>query len=734
KDQEWNNQPIISWIQVTGMGLDASVDATDMVAWATSLRDGSALPGVELTLPGQGKAVTTGSNGIARLQLPESEGSGVLLARKGDDTAILPESTYWYRSNSWIKRPVNDLLRWYVFDDRGIYRPGEEVHIKGWVRLVGGGKDGDVGPLNDSASGLTFTLKDSRGNEVQKGSLALNALGGFDTVLKLPDNINLGSASLFLNATGTPGTVLGAQDVHGFQVQEFRRPEFEVSASASDGMHFIGDHGEFAVKASYYAGGGLANAPVNWRVTSTPGYFTPPGRGDFTFGEWVPWWGFAGRPDTSIQVQTFEGKTDFAGTHHLRIDFDSANPPRPYNVTAEASVTDVNRQAWSASASMLVHPADLYVGLRSPRTFVQPREPLIVESIVTDLDGKAVSGKRVKMRTVLLDWKYKHGEWKQVETSPQECEVSSGPDPVRCTFQPKEGGTYKVTATVMDEKERRNQSSLTLWVAGGKQPPLRDVEQETATLIPDKKDYKSGDTAEILVQSPFYPADGLVTLERSGIVSTEHFHMDGPSHTLKVPLKEVYIPNIRVEVELAGSAARAAEPSDQGAKPGGKPQPKRPAYAAGSLNIPISAADRKLIVSATPRDKALEPGGETSVDLEVKDGSGKPVQGSEVALVVVDEAILSLTSYKLADPLAAFYLERAGDTNDYHSRGNILLASERDLASVKEKGAPPAPIPMAGVGGLATVTPAPMAARQIMGLSYNIGGGSGRGPGGAQPI
>ncbi|MGH9829538.1 MAG: MG2 domain-containing protein, partial [Blastocatellia bacterium] len=347
------------------------------------MKDGSALPGVELNLVGQGKGAATGADGIARFKLPESGGSGVLVAHKGNDTAILPESTYWYGGNGWVRRPVKDLLRWYVFDDRGMYRPGEEVHIKGWVRLVGGSKTGDVGPLNDSASGLDFTLKDSRGNEIQKGALQLNALGGFDTLLKLPPNMNLGSASLLLNAVGAPATVMGEQDTHNFEVQEFRRPEFEVSASASDGTHFIGDHGEFTVKASYYAGGGLANAPVNWRVTSTPGYFTPPGRGDFTFGEWVPWWSFTGRTGGDTQVETFEGKTDFAGVHHLRIDFDSANPPRPYNVTAEASVTDVNRQAWSASASMLVHPADLYVGLRSHRTFVQPGEPLIVESIVT---------------------------------------------------------------------------------------------------------------------------------------------------------------------------------------------------------------------------------------------------------------------------------------------------------------------------------------------------------------
>ena len=50
---------------------------------------------------------------------------------------------------------------------------------------------------------------------------------------------------------------------------------------------------------------------------------------------------------------------------------------------------DVNRQAWAAATSLLVHPAELYVGLRSERTFVERGQPLEIEVIVTDLDGDA---------------------------------------------------------------------------------------------------------------------------------------------------------------------------------------------------------------------------------------------------------------------------------------------------------------------------------------------------------
>src|SRR6185295_16138590 len=112
------------------------------------------------------------------------------------------------------------------------------------------------------------------------------------------------------------------------------------------------------------------------------------------------------------------------GKHHLHIDFDSVEPVRPTVLTAEASVTDVNRQTWSSKTTLLVHPADLYVGLRSKKTFVQQGQPLIVESIVTNIDGTAVP-REVRMRAALLEWRRDHDKWIQVENNPQECTVFS---------------------------------------------------------------------------------------------------------------------------------------------------------------------------------------------------------------------------------------------------------------------------------------------------------------------
>ena len=685
------HNPLLAWVQSTQIGLDAFVDNDELVGWANSLTDGAPLGGVQMQIIPSNVSGTTGADGLAYLPLkPVSDSAAsMLVARRGNDVAILPENpnNWWATTGSWQQKPQTDELRWYVFDDRKLYRPGEEVQVKGWIRRVGAGKRGDIGPLDGAIKNISYILQDSRNNEVMKGALTPNAFGGFDFAVKLPPNMNLGTAQVKFDTESTMKAFDHQSWFHNFQVQEFRRPEFEVTAKLeSEGPLFVGDHADISVAASYFAGGGLQNAEVKWVVGSVPTNFTPPNRDDYTFGKWIPWWESDSSDSGQNSEKELSGRTDGAGKHRLQIDFDSVKPARPSTVTAEASVEDVNRQTWTSKATLLVHPANLYVGLKSDKTFVQQGEPLVVQSIVTDLDGKAVANREIKMSAVLLDWKQIKGEWKQVEVNPQDCSVPSGADAVKCTFTSKDGGTYRVRAKIQDDQGRANESEMTLWVAGGKQPPNRGVEQETIQLIPDRKEYKAGDTAQILVQAPFAPAEAVMTLRRSGILKTERFRLDSSTYTLRIPIEETWTPNMHVQVDLVGAESRevpgpTSKVQSQSVETGRgtldigpSTDAKRPAYASGEINLSIPPLSRRLNVVATPRDKTLEPAGSTTIDVEAKDASGTAVRDSEVAVVVVDESVLALTNYKLDDPVSIFYTERNGDVSDYHLRKNILLA------------------------------------------------------------
>lgn len=202
---------------------------------------------------------------------------------------------------------------------------------------------------------------------------------------------------------------------HSFQIQEFRRPEFEVAArNETTGPYYLGDDAVVAVSAQYYAGGPLPNADTTWTVTAQPGFYSPPNWEDFVFGVWEPWWyggGYYSRSFASDVVyyedfgpygpagsQTFDSRTDATGNHYLKMAFIASDEPRPYSVQAEARVMDVNRQTWAANTGLLVHPSKLYVGLRSAATFVEKGDPIELDVIVTDVEGKVVEGQAANVR------------------------------------------------------------------------------------------------------------------------------------------------------------------------------------------------------------------------------------------------------------------------------------------------------------------------------------------------
>ncbi len=322
-----------------------------------------------------------------------------------------------------------------------------------------------------------------------------------------------------------------------------------------------------------------------------------------------------------------------------------------------------------------MHPASLYVGLKTETSFIGKGEKLELDVIVTDIDGNPVEGVDTNVVMTRMEWGYNGSNWAEEEVDPKECEITPGDKGDQCFFKPKEGGSYKLLATIRDSEGRRNQSEMRVWVSGGEKPPSRTVEQEELQLIPEKQEYQPGETATMLVQAPFYPAEGLLSIRRDGLVRTESFTLEGPTTTLQVPVLEEHIPDFTVQVDLTGSAPRLDAKGEAQAS-----LPRRVAFASGSLTFKVPPLLRTLAVTASPQEPALEPGGETTLDVTVLDAAGKGVAGAEIAVWVVDESVLALTGYKTPDPLSVFYASRGAGVSDYHQRHQVVLGDPQAVA------------------------------------------------------
>ncbi len=318
---------------------------------------------------------------------------------------MLLHTPYYWDDNGWTAGTSSDSLRWYVFDDRQMYRPGEEVHIKGWLRRLGGRQNGDVGLVGGEVTSVSYQLTDPQGNSIGSGQADVNALGGFDFAFTIPQTVNLGTASLEFECPGQPGRAgwhflwpFHSRSRNSAGPNSRSRPAIETT-----GPYFAGGSAVLAVEAKYYAGGALPNADVTWEVRTSPGQLFPAQLARFRLWRMAPLVGLSlrlSRPGwRDTKPRPSPARRMPPAQHLLRLDFNQSGQPdqnpQPISIVAQATVMDVNRQAWSSTTSLLVHPADLYVGLRSERYFVEKGTPLKVDFIVTDLDGNPVSGRPV---------------------------------------------------------------------------------------------------------------------------------------------------------------------------------------------------------------------------------------------------------------------------------------------------------------------------------------------------
>ncbi|HWN69659.1 MAG TPA: alpha-2-macroglobulin family protein, partial [Haliangium sp.] len=565
-------------------------------------------------------------------------------------------------------------------DDRGIYRPGDEVHVKGWLRRLGRKGEAPLQDVRGLVDRVTYTLTDERGTVLGRGQARVSRTGGFHVSVPLSRDASLGSARLALVARGA--REVGAHE-HPVRIGAYRAARLEASVRASPGPHLVGEPLALTAEARYYTGGGLAGAEVSWLVDSEPSSFTPPGRERFAFGAWDAWWMPAdhARSAKADARQTWKARLDVQGRHVLDVALAAAEPPWPMRLEAAVQVGDIDRDVQGAIEHVLVHPAALYVGLASPAPFVRSGDALAIQAICVDHDGKAVAGRPLALRAERMEWSSEKDETIAVEA--QACAVTSAADAVSCAFEARDSGLYRVTARVVDDQGRPSESQLGVWVAGDLGSRQRQVELQDALVIPDRRSYRPGDTARILVQSPFVPAEGVLTLRGVGIQEARAFSMREPSITLEVPVTDAFVPDMELHVNLVG-----AEPRVDGQ---GKPRaelPPRPALASGEVKIEASPQAHALTVTATPRDAVVGPGDRTAIDVQVRDAAGRPVRDAELAVFAVDEAVLALTGYRLRDPMDVFYASRWLESYDHHLREHVWLArlgaDPRDLDRLRD--------------------------------------------------
>ncbi len=636
------DRAIATWLQVTDLTLDTHTDGTVILTRVSALDSGDPLTALTVQFPipyASIPSVNSDADGYASTQLTSHPDDwyrrwSFIVGQGSSDSAVLPVSQYSLRNRMHVSE------RMHVFSDRYLYQPGEEVHIKGWLRRIAFTPTGDLSWASGEYRNVDFSVEDGRGVSLGKGQTEISAHGAFDFRFDVPEDANAGLGTVSISVHGA------VHESMRFRIEEFRRPEFEVSLSVGDGHHLLNDPVPLATKANYYGGGVLEGAQVTWKASGLRGYYSPPGWHDFAFGDVVPWWWWRDPYEDAVTEQVLSTELDDQGRHQASLTLaGEGETSGPLVLNVQATVQDLSQQTLSASSRVLVHPALWYIGGKTPSNVGQVGQPFGLDLVVTDLDGNPVAGQDIR---VTSDHVYGRSDGDGTDTDPPECTVRSGSEPVSCGLIFPGGGLWRIEMSVEDPMGRKNTTRLTRWIAGGdRNTSSRRVDEPTVTLIPDKDTYKPGDVAKIQIQSPIVPAQGTIILNRSGIVRHEPIEIQSASQVLSVPIEDAHVPNLHVSVYVTG----ALEPLS----PEGQVVPNQ---AEGHINLSVPTSARELGVDVQVTTQVVAPKGEASVSVRITDPSGQSVAGAEVVLMAIDEAVLALAGYRHAHPLATFYPER----------------------------------------------------------------------------
>ncbi|MEM6996408.1 MAG: alpha-2-macroglobulin family protein, partial [Myxococcota bacterium] len=543
-----------------------------------------------------------------------------------------------------------------------------------------------------------YVVNDPRGIEVAKGDLRIGKFGTFSVDIETDPDGGTGDYRLDI----TFGGFLSADRhfYHSIPVETYRTPEFKVSVERGEATPLVyGDTLVAEVIGEYMHGAPLVGGNVAWSLTRSETGFTPPGDAnrDFHFGAQRSY-GFGryglghfrgGGAPSGTNLLSGAGALD--GLGKLKIEKEllavepnpaapkpdpsapKVEPPPPAAATysINATVTDDNRQAIAGSGSFVVHPAAVYVGLRSERTVLKEGERAELSAVLVDLDGARVTGRDIALTLVRKETTRtpveKNGRWvfeydtKEIEEGA--CPLSASSAPASCELTVGTAGTYLVRGTATDDKGNEAFSETTIYVHG-KDAVVWEDNQHRIDLVPDKDKYSPGDTATILLRSPFEEARGVVIVEREGISKQVPVHLQGGSHVVEIPVDDTMIPTVTVSAMLTrGREKVTGVPSGQDLG--------RPAAATGRLELAVDDAAKRIVVDLTPSAERIAPGGKLNLSIKTHTAAGDATNAA-VAVMVVDEGVLSLLGHETPDPLPFFHHARSNDVWMYALQASVM--------------------------------------------------------------
>ena len=515
--------------------------------------------------------------------------------------------------------------------DRPVYRPEQPVQFKFWVRHA-------QYDMKDESrfAGKSFQVEilDPKNEKVHSELLVADAYGGLEGTWEIPAGATLGQYRIqVVNHGGS-----------SFRVEEYKKPEFEVTIDAPADPVALGEKITATISAKYYFGSPVTQAKVKYKIlrTSYTGQWYPPMPWDWLYGsgywwfaadyDWYPGWARWGcsrpspwwfwRAPTQPEVVA-EREVDLGPDGTIEVEIDTAiakqfHPDQNHSYQIQAEVVDESRRTIVGNGRVLVAREPFRVYVWTDRGHYRSGDTIALGTSARTLDGKPVVGTGVLR---LLKIQYENA--KPIETEVGHWAMTSKGGPTSETGQAElqikasEPGQYRLSYEVTDEAGHAIEGGHMLTIAGqgftGSEFRFNDLE-----IIPDKREYQAGEKAALQINTNQTGAAVLLFLRPAGGVylPPKLVQLQGKSQVVEIDITNKDMPNFYVEaVTVHGGKVHTV-----------------------NRELFVPPARRVLNVEVVPSSDAYLPGQAAKILLKLSDNQGKPFVGS-LALAMYDKSL-----------------------------------------------------------------------------------------------
>ena len=569
----------------------------------------------------------------------------------------------------------------FAYADRGVYRPGETVHLTTLARS----RDGTASPVP-----VTLIFQRPDGVEHSRVALPDQGLGGRAARFALAPSAMTGTWRVKVHTDPKAAPIAQA----AFLVEDFVPERLELKLEPAGEALSAQQPGVIKVAGRYLYGPPAAGLAVDGEIAVKASQKDLPGFSGYKFGladeQFTP----VRKPLEQLPATSADGKADVA------VDLPGfAKTSLPLEAHVIVRLRESGGRTIERTVTLPVDPRSARIGIKPLfRGEVGEGETAQFEAILVGADSKVVPAQGLKWQLMRLErrwqWYSRDGSW-NYEAVTNTRRVATG------TVDAAPGAPGKIEARLdwgryrLEVSDGAGVASSVVFNAGYWADESADT-PEVLDVALDKPAYRPGDTARVKVTSRM-AGRALVTVMGSGLLSAQEVDLPVGGGEVPVKVGDKWGPGAYVAVMLY-------RPLDEKAK-------RMPGRAVGLRWLAIDQKPRTLSVNLDVPEKV---GSGSLLTVPVKLTGLAPGEEARVTVAATDLGILNLTRFETPRPDAWFYGQRrlGSEIRDLYGRLIDGMRAERgrlrsggDGGEMAVQGSPPVEATLALFSGIVQVGP-----------------------------